>query len=70
VDFALSGGEDFELVFTLSPRSAGPIIDAIADQTGTPVFIVGKILPAKEGIVQVSSGGVRRPLRAKGYRHF
>jgi len=70
LDFALSGGEDFELVFTLSPKSARQIIKSIADQTGTSVSIVGKVLPAKAGIVLVSSEGTQRPLRAKGYQHF
>jgi thiamine-monophosphate kinase len=70
LEFALHGGEDFELVFTSSPEDTSRIAEKVQERTGTPVTVIGEILPQKEGVVIVSAGGSRKPLRAEGYRHF
>jgi thiamine-monophosphate kinase len=69
-DFALFGGEDFELIFTLSPADARRAAERVHEETGTPVSIIGKILPAQQGSVLVSPQGKRSPLITEGYRHF
>jgi thiamine-monophosphate kinase len=70
LDFALGGGEDFELVFTISPEEASGAAERIRRETGTAVSVIGEVLPAREGMVLVSADGKRTPLSKKGYQHF
>jgi thiamine-monophosphate kinase len=70
MDFALHGGEDFELVFTISPAKAAGVIEKVRQKTETPISIIGEVLPAGEGIVLVSPQENREPLLTEGYRHF
>lgn len=69
LEWALSGGEDFELVFTFPPESADTVQDALLD-AGRSMHIVGHITPEAEGVVLVSSDGSTRNLLSKGYNHF
>lgn len=57
--YALSGGEDYELLFTARP---GGRIRQAAE--------IGRVLPHKKGIVLLNKDGSRRPLSARGYEHF
>ncbi|MBN1532474.1 MAG: thiamine-phosphate kinase [Spirochaetes bacterium] len=63
IDFALSGGEDFELVFTLPPDR----IDALRTEF-TDFTIVGDILPRQEGLFLNKEG--KRIDICRGYDHF
>ena len=54
---ALNGGEDFELLFTVSPQNSGDI----------PGTCIGEITYKGIEIVQ---DGVAHTLEAKGYEHF
>jgi thiamine-monophosphate kinase len=66
---ALSDGEDFELLFTVSSRDAVPVLDAWKKQfPGLALTCIGKI-KAGEGITIRDKQGVR-PLTAHGYVHF
>lgn len=61
--FALNGGEDFELLFTVPPEKLHEI-----DNTGTEYTIVGEITPQdKGGHLATASGNI--PLEG-GYNHF
>jgi thiamine-monophosphate kinase len=62
-DFALYGGEDFQLVFTLPPVNLGRLRERFADFT-----VVGEILPESEGL-HLAKDGLLTPL-GKGYDHF
>lgn len=64
LQFALSGGEDFELLFTIAP-------DKIADlkQTGLNCYPVGRIVPPSEGVVLMGPDEKGTPLPG-GYAHF
>lgn len=62
-DFALYGGEDFELVFTLPPAKIEPLRKQFSDFT-----IVGEILPQDQGIYLFKNG--KREELKKGYDHF
>ncbi len=62
-DFALYGGEDFEIVFTIPERKAEALRREFSDFT-----VVGEILDRSEG-VYILKDGKRKPL-AKGYDHF
>jgi len=70
LDLALCGGEDFELVFTIPAADAHRTAEQIIGETGTAVSIIGKVLPAEDGVVLVSPRGKRRPMLTEGYRHF
>ena len=70
LDFALYGGEDFELVFTIPPGDAHRVAERIRRETGTPISVIGKVLPVAEKIVLLSPLGKRIPLLTEGYRHF
>jgi thiamine-monophosphate kinase len=62
LDFALHGGEDFELVFTVSKKKLENL------RRELKVSVVGKILPKKEGIHLLDNGRKRK--LGKGYNHF
>ena len=68
--FALHGGEDYELLFTAPVDQARSLADQITHQTGTPVSIIGEILPLGEGQQLVLQNGQMIPLRATGWDHF
>ena len=70
LDFALNGGEDFELLFTISPDDFPGAAKRIRRETGTDISAIGKVLPVREGIVLVSPEGKRTPLLTEGYQHF
>ena len=65
-DFALYGGEDYELLLALSSDQVqkGKEILRRAGLT-----IIGQILPPDQGLV-ISEGGRRSPLVVRGYDHF
>ncbi|MDQ4074950.1 MAG: hypothetical protein M3220_01750, partial [Chloroflexota bacterium] len=67
---ALSGGEDYELCFTAPPHAADSLIAAVAEETGTPVTIVGHILPPDQGRQLIRPDGESIPLEPKGWQHF
>lgn len=70
LDFALGGGEDFELLFTISPDDFIGAAERIRRETGTAICAIGKVLPMGEGIVLVSPEGERTALLTEGYQHF
>ena len=61
---ALSGGEDYELLFTVDPKDM-EIVRYLPD-----VNIIGEIKDIKEGINLLSSGGRLHKLKAQGWKHF
>ncbi len=63
VDWALSGGEDFELLFSASPAAMDEL-----RRTGVDVTVVGEVLPPEEGI-WLTRGGRREEL-PHGFDHF
>jgi thiamine-monophosphate kinase len=65
LEHALSDGEDFELVFTVSPDTGAQLL---RDQpiAGIQLSHIGTML--SEGY-WIDEGGVRRPLEARGYEH-
>jgi thiamine-monophosphate kinase len=61
---ALSGGEDYELLFTIDPGDVDKI------RFLPDIFIAGEILPRSEGVLFNSKGGKLHPLQAQGWQHF
>lgn len=67
LDFALRGGEDYELLFAVAPERVPDVCAAIA-ATGTPATVVGAVTPA--GFSLRTPDGARVPLPGAGFEHF
>ena len=61
---ALSGGEDYELLFTIDPKDVEKI-KYLPD-----IYIMGEIVPASDGLKLHTKGGNVHELKAQGWRHF
>ena len=64
---ALNGGEDYELLFTVSPSTRLP-----RHLAGVPITRIGRILPSRRGrpaVTLVTAQG-SRPLEPHGWEHF
>ncbi len=61
---ALSGGEDYELLFTIDPKD----IEKVKYLPG--IYIAGEIVAKEEGVKLHTKGGNIHPLQAQGWQHF
>lgn len=61
---ALSGGEDYELLFTIKPGD----IDRV--RFLPDLYIIGDIVAQKDGIKLHTTGGNIHPITAQGWQHF
>lgn len=61
---ALSGGEDYELLFTIDPRDTDKI------RFLPDIYIAGEMLAPDAGIKLSTKGGKLHDLKAQGWRHF
>jgi len=68
--FALHGGEDYELLFTAAPGRAERLADRISAETGTPVSVIGEIIPAGQPAELVLPDGSVVALEKTGWDHF
>ncbi|HSV95300.1 MAG TPA: thiamine-phosphate kinase [Spirochaetota bacterium] len=62
-DFAMYGGEDFELVFTVPPGKLSRLKEEFSD-----ISVVGAVLPKEEGIFLIKNN--ERMDIGRGYDHF
>ncbi|MFO7876741.1 MAG: thiamine-phosphate kinase [Desulfovermiculus sp.] len=69
VDWALAGGEDYTLLFTVSPQNLTGFIRDYEMEFGAPFAVIGEMTEGNELVVVDASGGVR-PLAATGWNHF
>lgn len=67
VTFAISGGEDFELLFTINSYRPGR---NVLPRSNTPYTVIGEIVPAAAGIQMSRAGAPPEPLHVHGFRHF
>jgi thiamine-monophosphate kinase len=65
----LTGGDDYELVFTAPPAQSGALA-AIAADTGIPLARIGRMTPAGATEVRVLRAGVELPLAETGWSHI
>jgi thiamine-monophosphate kinase len=68
VQYALHGGEDYELLFT-ARQSCRKKIAALQEEAGVGFTAIGNIT-AEDGAVLVDEKGQGRALRPSGYEHF
>lgn len=69
VHLALTGGEDYELLFTVAPQKQ-PLLERRAKTRGFRVSRIGTMKPARFGIRLQSNDGAARPLPVTSYEHF
>ena len=62
--WALGGGENYELLFTVSPGDLEKV------RFLPEVYIMGEITEPSEGVMLHTKGGNRHELTAQGWRHF
>ena len=67
--YALSGGEDYELLFTVNEKNVIKIYNAIS-KNRLSAAMIGEITERKKGILLVDSKGRQRPLLPTGFNHF
>jgi thiamine-monophosphate kinase len=65
----VSGGEDYELLFTVPSRDAAALAKRIVSETGTPACVIGKIRPPSDGVRFLDETGRQLPMR-DGFDHF
>lgn len=66
--FPLSGGEDYELLFTAPPGKV-PALQSIFAETGTATTVIGEITPYP-GLSVLTPSGIEYSPQHKGYNHF
>ncbi len=69
LDLALTGGEDYELLFAAAPDRAGEVA-GISEQTGVPISRIGRITDRTSGLGVVRDGATVAMPRTRGYKHF
>ncbi len=68
-DWALYGGEDYELLMTIPPGFLEAIKKAM-DSLGTNLSVIGEVLPKGEGIKILSKYGAVSQLEPRSFDHF
>jgi thiamine-monophosphate kinase len=68
IERILTGGDDYEILFT-APADSQPRIDRIAAETGTKVSRIGRIA-AGRGVTAIDGNGRPILLERTGYRHY
>ncbi len=68
VELAAAGGEDFELLFTITRDSFASVTAALADGTGTALTAIGEIVDAAEEFRMVGADG--KAMEVRGWDHF
>jgi thiamine-monophosphate kinase len=69
LDWALRGGEDYELLFTVPPSKAPGLASRLKAETGTVATCIGRVLPKGRGLCLARDGRCR-PLKPAGFNHF
>ena len=66
---ALTGGEDYELLFS-APVDARSEISDVAAQSGCPITRIGSLGPHAEGVRVTLADNVRSATEFTGFDHF
>jgi len=64
ITVALSGGEDYELLFTVEEADLEKV------RYMNDIYIIGDVTMKEDGIFLHTKGGNRHPITAQGWRHF
>ncbi|MDF2633628.1 MAG: thiamine-monophosphate kinase [Pelosinus sp.] len=67
INYALYGGEDFQLIFTISPKD----FEALSPKDlGIDVTVIGEVIERSQGVQLIAKDGRVALLEPKGYNHF
>jgi thiamine-monophosphate kinase len=66
---ALSGGEDYELLFTAA-RTKEQAVVKLAKELDIPITVIGKIIDASQGVRVYGEDGKEYPIAQRGHDHF
>jgi thiamine-monophosphate kinase len=66
LELALSGGEDYELLFT----ARAEVIDRVKRKAVSPITVIGDIVAGNKGVTVVDSQGKPISLTKRGWEHF
>ncbi len=69
LEFALSGGEDYEILIAVVADKKDAVIQAIQQATGTPVTCIGHVTD-KRGELLLHDAQGKTSVLGKGYEHF
>jgi len=70
VDFALHGGADYQLLFTVSSGDEQTVRNLLATAQGSPISVIGTITDAAGQMYVRSADGTLRPLATGGWDHL
>ena len=68
IAYALTGGEDYELLFTVPPAKVSRV-DSLIRRRLLPATSIGQITPRRQGLRLIGVDGSVNPLTATGYEH-
>ena len=68
--YALAGGEDYELLFTVRPEDVECAKNIIFKETGTMIHEIGEICHVGDGLMIVDEMGYAEPIFPCGFDHF
>lgn len=66
-EYALYGGEDYQLVFTADPETVRRIMEM---NIPNKLTVIGEITAPETGVIIIDELGNHEPLLARGYNHF
>lgn len=69
-DMQCTGGESYELLFTVPSSVDHRSIAQVASEIGVPCTEIGVVAPQHTGRMQVMPDGIRRALKPVGWDHF
>lgn len=70
IQLALSGGEDYELLFTVKPDQTQEIENLVQEQDHPPITCIGQVTEQTEDFLLTQKDGSQTPITYSGYDHF
>lgn len=70
LDWALYGGEDYSLLFTVPPEEVQRVYNTFTENHLGPVTAIGLIVENKCGVKLILPSGTKQNLSPSGYNHF
>jgi thiamine-monophosphate kinase len=69
IEFAALGGEDYELLLSVSPAALPTLVSGLKSATGTELTVIGEILSPDSGLRFLNAQG-RAVALGEGFEHF
>ncbi len=69
LQLAVSGGEDYQLLFTTGEKDAAGLLALCEKEMRQPPVVIGRIVE-QSGVMLVGKAGEKKDITFKGYDHF